>query len=131
MASKQIYETLAARRIKLGLTQRRAGLLIGEDQPTVSRAEQGRSNFRDVAERLDKAFAKLERERDKIVRVEADRFWRQTAAAPGGNGIIKRLEGVARELLQGSLSDVELAERILDCLPKDSRDAVADGAASG
>lgn len=129
MASRQLEQTLSARRIKLGLTQKRAGLLIGVDQPTVSRAEQGHPSVQDVAERLDRELKKLERERDKVIRVEADQFWRQSATAPGGSGIIKRLEGVARKLLEGTLSDVELAERVLDCLPKASRESVSDTSA--
>ncbi|HEY0838277.1 MAG TPA: helix-turn-helix transcriptional regulator [Azospirillum sp.] len=117
---------LARRRVALGLTQKRVAAMLDTDQPTVSRAEQGRPGQDAVAQRLTELYAALERERNEVARVKADTFWSKAQRLPGADSILPRLEQVAGELLDGSLNDVALGETILDCLPAASRRKATD-----
>lgn len=118
--AKADQRTIAARRLRLGLTQKRLGDLAGFDQPTVSRAEQGRA-IPEVLARLVETLTALERQREDVDRAEADRFWQAVGDAPHRARLLERIETVVDVLLDGTLADVELAQRLVDCLPEPSR----------
>lgn len=112
--------SIAERRRRIGLTQKHLGELVGFDQPTVSRAENGRLPEAIVGEIISR-LAELERKRDTDDRASAEEFWAAVGNVAERASVIGRIVRVAGVLLGGPLSDVHLANQLLDCLPECER----------
>jgi len=66
-------------------------------------------------------LAELERKRDREDRASAEEFWAAVGDVPARDSVIGRISRVAGVLLGGPLSDVHLANQLLDCLPEHER----------
>lgn len=111
---------LRKRRLRLGLTQARAGELIGVDQGQVSRIETGKAS-ETLTNIFYEALNALERDRQGKECAEADAFWRSAWSSPNREQIVMRIEQVARELMDTSLRGAGFADRLRACLPAQSR----------